>query len=242
MFLDHELRGDGISPSALCQAVPTTFDDGPGPETMAIAEYLAADGIPATFFVLGKNASGRGEDLVRLRTLGHVVGNHAYSHVRLPDLVASGGDPVSELIRTHEMIADVLDHGPAFFRPPHGAWRGRVEDISAVARTLNATDALRSYIGPIGWDIDGADWQYWKETRSVNECAARYFAETAEAGRGIVLLHDASEDPVLYRTNRTSELVRVLVPSLRRAGYRFVPLGEVPAIRAACDGWHCETL
>ncbi len=238
MFLDHELRGDGMDRNELC----LTFDDGPGPDTVSIAEYLAAEGISATFFILGKNASGRGQDLLRLRTLGHLVANHGYSHLRLPDLLASGGDPVSELVRTHEMIEDVLAPGPAFFRPPHGAWRGRDEVISAVGRTLNATKALRNYIGPIGWDIDGADWLHWRETRSVNECAARYFAEIAEAGRGIILLHDGSEDAVLYRANRTSELVRVLVPSLRRAGCQFVPLGEVPATRTAVDGWHCRAL
>jgi peptidoglycan/xylan/chitin deacetylase (PgdA/CDA1 family) len=234
MFLDHELRGDGLARNELC----LTFDDGPGPDTMAIAEYLAAEGIAATFFVLGKNASGRDQELRHLRTLGHCVGNHGYSHLRLPELLASGGDPVSEVIRTHEMIDDVIVHGPAFFRPPHGAWRGRDEVMSAVGRMLNATEALHGYIGPIGWDIDGADWRYWKETRSVNECAARYFTEIAKAGRGIVLLHDGSEDPVLSRVNRTSELVRLLVPTLGRARCRFRPLSEVPAVRAADEGWH----
>jgi peptidoglycan/xylan/chitin deacetylase (PgdA/CDA1 family) len=233
MFLDQEIRGDGLARNELC----LTFDDGPGPDTMAIAELLADEGISATFFVLGKNATGRGQELRRLRTLGHLVGNHGYSHLRLPQLLASGGDPVSELVRTHEMIEDVLVDGPAFFRPPHGAWRGTDELTSAVGRMLNSTEALRGYIGPIGWDINGADWLYWKESRSVNECAARYFAEIAKAQLGIVLLHDGSEDEALSRVNRTGELVRLLVPSLRRGGCRFVPLSEVPAVRAASDGW-----
>ncbi len=236
MFFDHELRGEGLARNELC----LTFDDGPGPEHHG--DRRIPGGRRHSGYVLrsGKKRERSRPGSLALRTLGHVVGNHAYSHLRLPDMLASGGDPGSELIRTHEMIEDVLGPGPAFFRPPHGAWRGRDEASSAVGRTLNATESLRRYIGPIGWDINGADWLYWKETRSVNECAARYLAEVAEAVRGIVLLHDGSEDPVLHRTNRTSELVRVLVPSLRQAGCRFVPLGEVPAIRAACDGWHCR--
>ena len=35
--------------------VALTFDDGPGPATTALLDVLAARGVTATFFLLGKN-------------------------------------------------------------------------------------------------------------------------------------------------------------------------------------------
>ncbi|QEH33012.1 Peptidoglycan-N-acetylglucosamine deacetylase [Aquisphaera giovannonii] len=232
MFLDHEIRGDGLDRDALC----LTFDDGPGPATPGIAEYLATEGISATFFVLGRNARGRGPELRRLRALGHLVGNHGHDHRHLPDLLAAGGDPALDVARGHAAIADALGEAPTLFRPPHGAWRGASEAGSAVARRLNECEALRGYLGPIGWDVDGADWRAWREGHPANRCAARYAEEIAGGRRGIVLLHDGSEDPSLGPANRTEELLRLLVPFLRRGGYRFVPLADLPAVRAAGDG------
>ncbi len=58
-----------------------TFDDGPsGPVTESILDTLKQYNVPATFFVVGKNAEAYPELLKRIDAEGHSIGNHSYSH------------------------------------------------------------------------------------------------------------------------------------------------------------------
>jgi peptidoglycan/xylan/chitin deacetylase (PgdA/CDA1 family) len=96
-----------------------TYDDGPGqieaepevpgPRTLDLAKYLHEMNIPATFFVIGKHAAAYGKVLEELARLGHLVGNHTYSHPSGDPRDASGWpgdqvDQISEIKRTHEII------------------------------------------------------------------------------------------------------------------------------------------
>ena len=58
-----------------------TFDDGPTPGvTDSILNTLARYGVPATFFVVGKNADANPNLIKRIDAEGHSIGNHSYSH------------------------------------------------------------------------------------------------------------------------------------------------------------------
>ena len=58
-----------------------TFDDGPsGPVTESILDTLKEYNVPATFFVVGKNAEAYPDLLRRIEAEGHSIGNHSYSH------------------------------------------------------------------------------------------------------------------------------------------------------------------
>lgn len=57
-----------------------TFDDGPSPYTDRVLEILKKEGIPATFFVLGKQVERHPETVKRIVREGHSIGNHSYSH------------------------------------------------------------------------------------------------------------------------------------------------------------------
>ena len=58
-----------------------TFDDGPsGPVTESILNTLKEYNVPATFFVVGKNAEAHPDLLRRIEAEGHSIGNHSYSH------------------------------------------------------------------------------------------------------------------------------------------------------------------
>ncbi|MGH7192455.1 MAG: hypothetical protein ACREJM_02855, partial [Candidatus Saccharimonadales bacterium] len=54
-------------------------------------------------------------------------------------------------------------------------------------------------------------------------------------GRGIVLLHDSSEEDDVRPRNRTFEMTRLLAPRLKARGYRFVRLDEIPRVRHAAQ-------
>jgi len=233
MFLDADIKGADLPPRVLS----LTYDDGPGPRTAELSQYLRAEGIAATFFVIGGHAELWSKTLAQLHRDGHLIGNHTYSHLGLVALVEADGDGVGELARTDKIIRNFADGGPIFFRAPYGSWRqvdpasGTDHRQSIVAQQLNRCVLLRDYIGPVNWDISAEDFAFWRRGASAGEAAQAYLHEIETTGRGIVLLHDSSEDPAIARQNRTLELMTLLVPELRRRGYRFVPLGKLPAVK-----------
>src|SRR2546421_11386927 len=116
MFKTVPINGAGL----LERSLVLTYDDGPGPNTLPIAEYLRAKNITATFFVIGKHVRERPEVLVRVWGLGHRIGNHTGSHLDLPELLKRGGDVVSE-VREAFALLDAIPR-PIAFRAPGGAW------------------------------------------------------------------------------------------------------------------------
>src|SRR5229473_5272060 len=128
-----------------------TYDDGPGPNTLPVAEYLSGMGIEATFFVVGQFAEKQPEVLARLRGLGHRVGSHTWTHRNgglTEQLVEHGAASVGgELKRTAALRQGTAE--PMAFRAPWGLWS------EAVAAALSADTILDSaHVGPIHWDID----------------------------------------------------------------------------------------
>lgn len=59
-----------------------TFDDGPDPDTTpAVLDILSARNVKAVFFCRGGNAEFHHKLVNRIRSEGHVVGNHGYRHL-----------------------------------------------------------------------------------------------------------------------------------------------------------------
>lgn len=235
MLYDHDLNGRDLPLRTLC----LTYDDGPGPHTEALGRYLRDEGIAAAFFVIGRLASRQTALLAQLHAWGQTIGNHTWSHPGLMTLLNSGGDPTDELLRTDAVIRP-FSAGPMLLRPPYGSWRARTrpegpEDapVSAVAERLRTNGRLDDYVGPVMWDIVAEDWECWRLGVSVEEAARRHLEAIEKAGRGIVLLHDGSEDDSLRPRNQTAAMTRLLIPELKTRGYRFAPLEDVPAIAAA---------
>ena len=232
MYQAAPVSGQSLPPGTLS----LTFDDGPGqtegpgpgPRTLELGQYLAGQGIRATFFMVGKFASDLPDVMIQLEQLGHLVGNHTYDHANLPDSLTFGGDPVGQVTRTDAVIRNWIDSPVVYMRPPYGAWGPEV------AATLNANlTASLSHVGPINWDIDAGDWDCWRGGATPESCAAGYLKAINTAGRGIVLMHDCTADQdVVKRANRTLELIQSLVPVLQQGGYQFARLDDVPEIVA----------
>jgi peptidoglycan/xylan/chitin deacetylase (PgdA/CDA1 family) len=236
MFSHADIKGDRLPPKTLC----LTYDDGPGPDTAELGRFLFTEGIGATFFVLGRHAARRQATLRKVHRWGHLIGNHTYSHPGLLRLAQSGGDVVREVDRTHAVIKDFVSGNVVFFRPPYGNWREKTrpagpEDrpTSPVADVLNRSGRFAHYVGPIKWEIVAEDWAYWERGDPVEACAEAHLKKIDEIGRGIVLLHDSSDGEVVRVRNRTMELTKLLVPVLKRRGYRFVRLDAIPQVQDA---------
>ena len=63
--------------------IALTFDDGPDPSvTPLVLEVLRANGITATFFLIGKNVERHPALAARILAEGHEIGNHSHDHPR----------------------------------------------------------------------------------------------------------------------------------------------------------------
>jgi peptidoglycan/xylan/chitin deacetylase (PgdA/CDA1 family) len=239
MYQDTLIKGrSSLGDKTLC----LTFDDGPGqtssplpqygPRTLELARYLNSRGIRATFFVVGKYAVELPEVLQELRELGHLVGNHTFDHASLLQGPSGADNAVSEIVRTDSAIRNYVDGPVVYFRPPYGHW-----DASIASRLNASAEASAGHAGPVGWDIDANDWQFWERGRSPRECADLYLRLIrASRRRGITLMHDCTADQdAIKMVNRTFELIQFLVPELEQQDYTFVRLDEIPEIAAAAQ-------
>jgi peptidoglycan/xylan/chitin deacetylase (PgdA/CDA1 family) len=226
MFVTEPITGADLPDGHLV----LTYDDGPGPNTLAVAEYLSEMGIEATFFVVGESIERLPEVPAQVRALGHRLGNHTWTHYYegLPKQLLDRGaaEIVDELLRTAALLSG---EEALAFRPPYGAWDPRV------AATLNADDILSpAHVGPFNWAIHHPDWAAWRDGVDPTIVATRFRVEANAKRKGIVLLHDYTAEAhrrpepefrLMAERNRSVELTRALVPMLLADGFRFVPLG-----------------
>jgi len=209
-----------------------TYDDGPGPRTIEIAEYLSTQGVRATFFVVGKFLRERPDVIGKVVSLGHAIGNHTDSHETLPNLVSQPERLVDEVLACDRKIQELIRTDRYMFRAPGGAWNPQVADI------LNGNNELRKYVGAVNWDIDCADYDVGRRSPHAPEdpvyglerCEENYLERIRKEGSGTVLLHDwcandGDEGDALRRNNRTLELTKWLIPKLR--DFQFVSLDQV---------------
>jgi peptidoglycan/xylan/chitin deacetylase (PgdA/CDA1 family) len=252
MFFHQDIKGDGLPRGTVC----FTYDDGPGvtagkgpgPNTLELGRFLFEEQVPATFFVIGSHAEQHRDVLAQLRDWGHLVGNHTYSHPGLVSLALAGGDVIGELRKTDAIIRPYVSGEVVFFRAPYGNWREKVhpdsdqdKTTSLVADILNRSGKFADYVGPVNWDIVAKDWACWRQGISAKECARRYLEETERIGSGIILMHDSSEEEVIRRRNRTMQMTKILVPLLKKRGYRFIRLDAVPQVQDAVRTCRAKT-
>lgn len=233
MYYPTKFYGSSLPAKTLC----LTFDDGPGqsdengpgPKTVPLAEFLHAEGIRASFFVVGKFASKYPGILKRVSDLGHLICNHTYDHPNLAEYVNAGGDAEEQILRTDATIKSFVDGPTIYFRAPYGLWPNRLDEVlnKSMLASLN-------HVGPIHWDNDGADWESWLKELPLEQAVQKYLDVIGDMGRGIILNHDCTADIELVKNrNRTYELMLQLIPALKAKGFQFVRLDEISNIAAA---------
>lgn len=200
--------------------VALTFDDGPYPDfTDRTLDVLDRYGIKATFNLMGVNAASYPELVAATVVRGHEIGNHTFSHVRLPRQTME--DTGFEIARGKEVIEAVAGVRARFFRPPWGQLTG------AAAR--HAAEA-------------GHDVLLWSVTRRVPGVGtpmevADNLVEQLHPG-AIVLLHDGfipgsfdvmDEDKETMLRRRQVELAAlpVFLEKAMARGFRFVTASQI---------------
>lgn len=217
---ERQLMGNELPDKTLS----LTFDDGPGPRTAELADYLATQGVKAAFFINGKAVSGRQNTIDTIIGRGHLLANHTQNHLQLTKL--SADRVVKEVADTDAIMERAQPNAPSIIRAPFGAWNGNT------ARAINGSAATKKYVGSVFWDVGGAltanaaaDWDCWGKGVSVDRCGELYLKEIRTKKRGIVLFHDVH--------GRTIDMVKKILPTLKAEGYKFVQVDEVPSVKRA---------
>lgn len=183
--------------------VALTFDDGPDPTlTPQILSILEQAQVPATFFVVGRNAQTHPALLQRMAEDGDAIGNHSWDHARLTTL--SAARQAQELDATTAAIQAAVPGAVTLFRPPYGLYDGALQRL-AWDRGLTV----------VLWSADDHDYRGWAPAR----LHAAVMTETGAGG--IVLMHDIHANTVAALPGE--------IAALKAAGAHFV---KVPALMA----------
>lgn len=178
-----------------------TFDDGPTPEvTPWVLDTLAEHRARATFFLVGRNAERHSDLLQRMRSEGHSIGNHTYSHVN------GWSTPASDYLADADSAQAIT--GTRLFRPPYGR----------ITRKQYAQ--LRQRFDVVMWDVLSLDF----DSRTTPEACLRNVVQRARNG-SIIVFHDSikAAQPLRFALPRALE-------AWRAQGFRFAALPETGII------------
>ncbi len=180
--------------------VSLTFDIGYEPQNATMMEWLAGQGIHATFFVVGESVDKHPDLIQAILANGHSLGNHSWNH---PNLQGMGeNDVISQLQRTEKAVNAAQPGATTkpLFRAPFGAINGTVINVARYAG-----------YHIIGWTVDSHDWMNDIDGETVYQRVTQNVCPGA-----IVEMHDANPA-------NTSALPRI-VAFLKRNGYEMVDL------------------
>lgn len=184
-----------------------TIDDGPSPvTTRKYLDILSGECVPATFFLVGRNALAHPELVQAILDGGHRIGNHSMTHADLGKLDLAG-------------IMDELRSGAAAIRKA----AGRDVDLSLTRLPGSAgfksqwprpiVDAMiAEKMIPAGLDYSPQDWRNSPPEQSFK----LLFGSIGD--RGVILFHDGQPN--------TIKLLPMVIEELKRRGATFVRLGD----------------
>ena len=189
------------------RSVALTFDDGPSEGTPELLDYLTSQNVRATFFQCGMNVRRLPQIAGRVSAEGHEIGNHTYSHPKLP--FKSREFIEHEISEAQRIIQFETGLAPMLLRPPYGfRWVGM--------REVQLKFALLGVM----WTVIGYDW-CWSESSIT-----RYVTSRASPG-GIICLHDGRATERNPDIRSTLKAVRQIVPMLRDQGYAFETISDL---------------
>jgi peptidoglycan/xylan/chitin deacetylase (PgdA/CDA1 family) len=183
-------------------ALYLTYDDGPQPGvTTAVLSLLAEAGARATFFCQGSQAAQYPELLLEIRSAGHVIGSHTYSH--LNGLKTSSAHYLADAVRGLETLDSILGIPARLFRPPYGR-----PNPCLTAFTVRYRQRI------VLWTHILYDW----DARQPILETIRYIKTYVRAG-DIIVLHDSSK-----AQPRVVELTKVLLTHACNNNWAVLPL------------------
>ena len=151
-----------------------------------MAQYLAQQGVPSTFFMTGKQMRLYKDDVVKILQLklpngeyAHNIGNHSEFHsFEIRTRIDDAKDIAVEIINTNDLIQQaVKDAGVTdtyrfhkFYRPPFGTYSGK--DIAEYLNDYSRSGRkeLAELVGPVFWHTGGIEWDESKKYAADWKC------------------------------------------------------------------------
>lgn len=179
--------------------VALTFDDGPlsSVGTQILDDFDKVDG-RGTFFVVGNRVSRYPDEIKRMASEGHEIGNHSYDHnlklytMSIPDIQAN-------FQKTNDAVMQTAGVTPALIRLPGGI------------ESDNMKKALSEPL--ISWRLDTDDWK----TRNAQTTVSKVVGQVKDGD--IVLMHE------LYQP--TADACKTIIPELTEEGFQLVTVSEM---------------
>ncbi|KAJ5359713.1 uncharacterized protein N7496_012126 [Penicillium cataractarum] len=188
------------------KVIALTIDDAPSTHTPAIQELLQSHNATATFFIIGSQVPGHEHDLSNLIRHGNELANHAMhdepsrglSDAALAEQIST----VEGMIR--EAYRETGQDGPEnwFFRPGSGFFSSR----------------MRALVKGLGYRLALGDVYPHDPQVPFAKLNAKHILSMVRPG-SIIVCHD--------RREWTVPMLGVVLPELRRRGYRVVTLSEL---------------
>lgn len=160
-----------------------TYDDGPNPtHTTNIIKNLEELNVKANFFWLAQNVVSMQSIVELVKSKGHVLANHSWSHQQLPKLSDEGLK--KEINMSTSVEEKAYGQKVEYFRCPYGAG--------------NSVPRIRQRIADLGmihvfWNVDTLDWQ----DKDPDSIVARSKKQMIANGKGVVLFHDIHPQSVV---------------------------------------------
>ena len=184
--------------------VALTFDDGPYPPyTEQLLAVLNKEQVPATFFMVGKNALQQPKLVQQVLAGGHDLGVHTYDHI---DLLKLDRQQATYQVQQGKKVLETLAWREVkLIRPPHGFKDPLVLSIFAANK-----------LQIVNWDVASKDW-----LNPAPEIIAARTLKQVQNG-SIILLHDGDSPYNKLPRANTILAVQIIIRELKAQGYKFV--------------------
>ncbi|KAH6884881.1 polysaccharide deacetylase [Thelonectria olida] len=170
------------------------IDDGNPKYAARLVQIIRDADIKVTFFAVGavleNPSTGMASLYKQLKSEGHQIALHSYTHPRMEGL--PNIDSIDwEYNQDYRVMTNLFGEKSNYFRPPYGVEGARMRQRWAVA-----SGSDKPYL--INWSVDVEDW-LWAET-STPEKQVDAFKSSVAKGGNLVVMHYSYNSTVEYFT------------------------------------------
>ncbi|KAF2191086.1 carbohydrate esterase family 4 protein [Zopfia rhizophila CBS 207.26] len=214
--------GAGIYNCVNPGTVAITYDDGPLDGTTShILDVFKSYNAKATFFITGNNinkgqidtTSSHSSDIQRMRTEGHQIASHTWTHLDLS--AVSAVDRRNQMYKNEMAIRNIVGFFPTYMRPPYSsctAESGCEQDMKDLGYHVTYFD-----VDTDDYNQDAADEiQRSKDWFKGNITAG---GATSSNAQWLSIAHDIHQQTAF-------NLTEYMLSTLTELGYKAVTVGE----------------
>ncbi|MFH1182900.1 MAG: glycosyltransferase [Candidatus Moraniibacteriota bacterium] len=199
--------------------IALTFDDGPDPlYTPQILDILKKYNVPATFFIVGVNATQNRSIVEQEFAGGNEIASHTFTH---PDISTESDKAFAfELNSVQSFLESTIGRRTLLFRPPYS------EDVEPETPDQVKPLVLTTQLGyyTVGMHIDPKDWSRPGVDNIINSIVS----SAKNKDGNIILLHDSGGD----RSQTVAALPRT-IESLQSQGFQLVTVSNLIGVSSS---------